>query len=253
MNLSFNPSLVKQYSSSSQKIRVLSENWVLNNGYCPKCGINLSEYENNRPVADFYCGTCNLDYELKSKENKLGDKINDGAYSTMMEKITTKTNPSFFFLTYNKKDLVVHDLMIVPSYLFSEEIIEKRKPLSETAKRAGWTGCNILYEMLPQEAKIYYVQNGLVSSKSKVIDDWNKISFIKDSNVQQKGWILDIMQLINKLPKTFSLSDIYIFENYLKAKHPDNNNIKAKIRQQLQILRDKQFIKFTSRGMYETI
>ena len=42
-------------------------------------------------------------------------------------------------------------------------------------------------------------------------------------------------------------------ENYLKLKHPNNNNIQAKIRQQLQILRDKNFLKFTTRGKYEVI
>ena len=51
--------------------------------------------------------------------------------------------------------------------------------------------------------------------------------------------------------ETFSLNDMYSFENYLKIKHPENNNIKAKIRQQLQILRDRGYLKFISRGKYK--
>ncbi len=51
--------------------------------------------------------------------------------------------------------------------------------------------------------------------------------------------------------KDFLLSEIYQFENYLKLKHPNNNNIQAKIRQQLQILRDKDFLEFSSRGKYK--
>ena len=47
--------------------------------------------------------------------------------------------------------------------------------------------------------------------------------------------------------------DLYNFENYLKIKHPENNNIQAKIRQQLQELRDKGYLKFTNRGNYEVI
>ena len=39
----------------------------------------------------------------------------------------------------------------------------------------------------------------------------------------------------------------------LKNKHPENNFIKDKIRQQLQNLRDKGFIEFTSRGNYKKI
>lgn len=62
------------------------------------------------------------------------------------------------------------------------------------------------------------------------------------------------MQCIEKLDeKKFSLRDLYIFENYLKIKHPENNNIQAKIRQQLQSLRDKGYLKFTNRGNYEVI
>jgi type II restriction enzyme len=41
-----------------------------------------------------------------------------------------------------------------------------------------------------------------------------------------------------------------IVEAYTK-KYPNNNNIQAKIRQQLQILRDKGYLKFTGRGKYE--
>jgi type II restriction enzyme len=44
---------------------------------------------------------------------------------------------------------------------------------------------------------------------------------------------------------------MYVFEQQLYAKHPNNHNIKAKIRQQLQLLRDMSYLKFISRGKYE--
>ena len=54
MNLKLNVSLANGYKSNSQIVRLLTENWVLNNSYCPSCGISpLNEFENNRPVADF--------------------------------------------------------------------------------------------------------------------------------------------------------------------------------------------------------
>ena len=43
------------------------------------------------------------------------------------------------------------------------------------------------------------------------------------------------------------------FEDELKKKHPDNNFIKDKIRQQLQYLRDKGFIEFVTPGHYKKI
>lgn len=72
MNLDFNQALAANYRSPSQIIRVLSEAWVKNNGYCPNCSTQpLSEFGNNQPVADFYCAYCNEQYELKSKKAKL--------------------------------------------------------------------------------------------------------------------------------------------------------------------------------------
>ena len=56
------------------------------------------------------------------------------------------------------------------------------------------------------------------------------------------------MERIKK--QEFSLGDVYAFEGYLKAKHPSNNKVQAKIRQQLQFLRDKGVIEFLGRGQY---
>lgn len=49
----------------------------------------------------------------------------------------------------------------------------------------------------------------------------------------------------------FRLNEIYEWEQLLKTCHPENNNIKAKIRQGLQQLRDKGIVKFLSPGVYE--
>ena len=43
---------------------------------------------------------------------------------------------------------------------------------------------------------------------------------------------------------------MYSFVDQLKARHPRNNNVEAKIRQQLQFLRDKGLIEFISPGVY---
>ena len=53
MNLTLNKKLGENYSNKSQKIRVITENWVLNQIYCPSCGGIITDYENNKPVADF--------------------------------------------------------------------------------------------------------------------------------------------------------------------------------------------------------
>ena len=46
---------------------------------------------------------------------------------------------------------------------------------------------------------------------------------------------------------------MYEFENKLSIQFPQNNHIKDKIRQQLQILRDQNMIEFIGRGLYKKI
>ena len=76
----------------------MSENWVAHNIYCPICGNpHISNLDNNMPVADFSCTYCGEIFELKSKCGNIGNKIADGAYFTMIERITSSNNPNLFF------------------------------------------------------------------------------------------------------------------------------------------------------------
>ena len=65
---------------------------------------------------------------------------------------------------------------------------------------------------------------------------------------------MDVLNCVNKITsQLFTLEEMYRFENVLHIKHPQNNNIKPKIRQQLQFLRDKGFIEFLGNGRYKKI
>jgi type II restriction enzyme len=244
--------IAKLYSSNSQRIRIMTEYWVGNTIFCPNCGSKLTNFRNNSPVADFYCGKCSEEYELKSKNGNMGNTIVDGAYSTMIERLVSNNNPNFFFLTYNKSSFEISNFLSIPKYFFVPNIIQKRKALSPTARRAGWIGCNIVISSIPEFGKIFYIQNGIARSKEEVLEKWNKTEFIKSTqNIEAKGWLLDVLVCVEKIKKAeFSLDDVYAFEAYLKAKHPLNNNVKAKLRQQLQLLRDKGVIEFVGRGRY---
>lgn len=58
------------------------------NLFCPYCGNQyISQFENNRPVADFYCSHCIEEYELKGENGSIINMVNDGAYATMIELI----------------------------------------------------------------------------------------------------------------------------------------------------------------------
>ena len=64
---------------------------------------------------------------------------------------------------------------------------------------------------------------------------------------------MDTLHLVERLDETFTLNQMYAFVEELKLKHPDNNHIQDKIRQQLQFLRDKGIIEFKGHGIYKRI
>ncbi|MFA7663019.1 MAG: DpnI domain-containing protein [Patescibacteria group bacterium] len=252
MQTFFNTTLAEKYKNNSQKIRVLTENWVDDEIFCPACGTNVSNYENNRPVADFYCPKCGEEYELKSKKETMGKKIVDGAYSTMIERLKSANNPNFFFLNYDPIKFEILNFVVIPKHFFVPSIIEKRKPLVESAQRAGWVGCNILMQNIPQSGKIFFIKDKLVQPKELVLTEWKKTLFLREEKeLNTKGWLLDIMNCIETFRgREFLLDEVYKFETELGRKHPENCHIKDKIRQQLQILRDKNYLEFTGRGSY---
>ena len=254
MNLQFDVNLAEHYKSKSQRARVMSESWLHENMFCPCCkNPRLEKFSNNKPVADVYCPKCGEIFELKSKEGVLGPKIVDGEYFTMIERIQSNTNPHLFVLQYSP-EFSVQNFYLVPKFFFVPAIIEKRKPLSQTARRAGWTGCNIFYDAIPRQGKIPVVSNGLPRGAEDVFADYLHAAQLTTDNVAARGWMFDVLNCLNRIAANeFCLDEMYRFESDLQALHKDNHNIRPKIRQQLQVLRDKGFIEFLSSGHYRKI
>ena len=255
MNLQMDLTLAEKYSSNSQKIRVITENWVNHNLFCPYCGnVYINHFENNRPVADFYCPNCSEEYELKSKSGSISNKVNDGAYAAMIERIEAINNPNFFFMHYGKADLRVKNFIMVPKHFFTTNIIEKRKALSANARRAGWVGCNIVLQQIPEEGRIFIIKDEIEQPIEKIISKVKKTSFISEYKLDARGWILDVLNCVNRIPlKHFTLEQVYQFVPELELLHPENHHVRDKIRQQLQLLRDKGIIEFEGRGKYRKI
>ncbi len=254
MNLQFDESVTADYKSASQKIRVMSERWFLSNIFWPCCGNSrVDKMKNNAPVADMRCGNCGEIFEAKSKKNHIGDKIPDGAYHTMIERITGNLNPQLFVMRYSPT-LTVQDLIFIPKFFFTPDIVEKRKPLSATARRAGWIGCNILYQKIPEQGKIYIIRDGVEIGTAKVLRRYKKIEALRTDNLKLRGWLLDVLNCVNEIKsEIFTLQEIYQYADLLQAKHSLNNNVEPKIRQQLQFLRDKGLIEFVGRGVYRKV
>lgn len=244
------PTQTTGYKSPSQRIRVSSEAWVGRAVYCPCCGTEkLLKFQNNKPAADFYCGQCSEEFELKSNRGTIKEKIVDGAYASMMARVSSQNNPNLFLMAYDGQEVM--DFLVIPKYFFTTDTIQKRPPLSPTARRAGWVGCNILLASVPNAGRIFLLQNKTVLPKERVILEWRKTCFLRDELEQKRSWLFDVMHCIDSLnSERFSLSDVYKFERELSQKHPENRHVRDKIRQQLQFLRDKGYIRFLGSGEY---
>jgi type II restriction enzyme len=229
MSLQMNLVLAQGYSRKSQIARVVTEDWFLKNGFCPSCSNDLLGVNNNAQVHDFSCSACSDQFELKSFYGKPPSKVNDGAYDSMMKRVVDTKSPHFFFLGYDQSYVVV-DCFAVSNYFFQSSTIEKRKPLALTARRAGWVGCLIKLDQIPNIGKIKLVENGKLVQRDIVSATWNKTRFLSEQkNIQTRGWTLDVLSCVEKLNTNFSLNELYKFEDLLSAKHPENNHIKDKI------------------------
>jgi len=256
MDLTFDRSLAEDYKSPSQIARVLTESWFENEMYCLNCTSNsLKKLPDNTKVKDFLCPDCQQSYQLKAKSSKFGNKVANSAYEPKVKRIKKGKSPNWAFLEYGRDEYIVENLMIVPSYFMTLDTVEARKPLSEDARRSGWVGSNILLNELPDEARLYVVRDGEVIDRNDVRNSWKKFDFMKEESLTSKGWTKDVLKCVREMgKKEFTLDEMYEFEDKLKELHPENKHVEAKIRQQLQKLRDEGVLEFVDyEGKYRVL
>lgn len=254
MNLNMTPDLGFRYKSPLQIARVISEDWAARNLYCPACKSNkLSQAPTNTRAVDLSCPECGQVFQLKSGRHWNQRKIVDAGYAPMIAAIRSDSVPNLIVMQYTES-WRVQNLLLVPHFFFTETVIERRKPLRSTARRAGWIGCNILLEEIPPEGKLNLVLDGSVKDVRQIRKHFEHIRGLSNLKGDVRGWTLDVLRSVRKLNKAeFALSDIYAYEHALAAAHPSNRNVRPKIRQQLQKLRDLRFLEFVSPGRYRVI
>src|SRR6266571_3422432 len=196
------------YESASQSARVWTERWVKDWVFCPNCGNpRITQYETNRPVADFFCADCSEEYELKSTKAKFGARVLDGAFRAMCARLVADNNPNLLLLNYDLKSFGVTNVFVV----------RDRQP----------------------------------QSKESVLAQWKRTLFLRDEGLEARGWLIEVMNCVDSIGKQeFQLDDVYAFESTLSQLYPNNRHVKQKIRQQLQVLRDRGYLDFVGRGYY---
>jgi hypothetical protein len=93
-------------------------------------------------------------------------------------------------------------------------------------------------------------------NKTTETSDFNEILYGKEDEIANtlNGWTKLVFSVVNSLNKQkFQLSEITVYHDFFKQKYPKNNNIEAKIRQQLQALRNIGLLKFIGHGVYEKL
>ncbi|MBI5675838.1 MAG: restriction endonuclease [Nitrospirae bacterium] len=253
MNLCFDRDKAEGYKSLSQVARVLTEDWAARNLFCPSCKqSSLKTSRDNTKVIDFICSDCSETYQLKSQSKPLGDKVLDSAYGPMIDSIKRNKTPNLFLLHYNSQNYCAENLLIVPRYFLTLSCIEARKPLSQNARRAGWVGCNIVLREIPLDGKIPIIREKKILSPETVRVHYDRFRFLSEKKFDSRGWTADVLKMVRELGKReFSLNEVYDFDEQLQKLHPDNKHIRPKIRQQLQILRNKGILEFRGRGKYQ--
>jgi type II restriction enzyme len=274
MRLEMACEIAAAYTSGAQRARVVTESWGESNLYCPNCSSpKLTWLEPGHPASDYSCPKCNFWFQLKSQKSRIGNQITDGAYRAMMNAIRHDETPNFYFMQYELATWRVKNLLLVPSFAFPPSAIIKRPPLSSTARRAGWVGCNIALNRVPVEARISVVTDSEVLSEKEVREQFRRVKPLKDISVTQRGWTLDVLNIVRRLVNSegraprdpnsgkmgaritrpsdsFTTADVYAFTRELEKLHPDNRHVKDKIRQQLQVLRDLGLLLHIERGIW---
>ena len=243
------------YKSASQRARVGTESWGAENFYCPACeSLRLRSAPRGTPAVDYFCPACESPFQLKSQSKPLGSKIVDAAYSEMKRAILGDRTPNLYILHYDLTAWSVRTLILIPRFAFALSAIERRPPLSATARRAGWVGCNIVLDRIPAAARIPLVEGGRVWPSTSVREAYRRLRPLEKLRVEKRGWTLDVLAALQSLGKReFSLDEAYSLTPGLSALHPDNQHVGPKIRQQLQVLRDMGRVEFLERGKYRLV
>jgi len=230
----------------------MAEAWAAEQLYCANCeSPYLERLRTNTAAKDFSCPKCMAAYQLKCQGHSFGRRIMDSAYEKMVSALRGDENLNLLALQYEKTDWRVVNLILVPRFALPISAIEKRKPLGPGAERAGWVGCNILLDRIPQDARIPIVREGRARTRAEVREAYRRLRPLEKLKAEKRGWTLDVLNVVDSLKKEeFELADVYAHEHTLARLHPENRHVRDKIRQQLQVLRDLGRVEFLGSGNY---
>ena len=95
-----------------------------------------------------------------------------------------------------------------------------------------------------------------IRQQMQILRNGGVLEFLGRGQYRMEGWTMDVLSCIRKLQRepsgnSFTLQEFYDrFESELAQRHADNKHVRDKIRQQMQVLRDKGILEFLTKGRY---
>lgn len=254
MRLTCDLSIAENYRSAPQRARVISERWFSQNCYCLACPSDrLVCTAPNTQAMDFGCDDCGHRYELKTFRRRPAKSLVDGAYSALLARINSGSAPTLCLLERGD-GWQIESLTAIHSCFLTSVVVEQRPALGPHARRAGWIGCNIRLDRIPIDGEIAVIQRGICISKTEVRNRFRRFLPLANVPADQRGWTTLTLSTIRSLAKReFRLSELYEREQSFARMYPGNRHIRAKIRQQLQVLRDLGVLCFVGTGRYHLL
>lgn len=123
---------------------------------CPICNEKaMKKYKINEKSKDVLCEKCMCQIQIKATKNnknmKSSLKLLGAEYKTTC--LSIKENTIHYLIVFYS---VIDDTYTIDKICFidcidiNESCIIPRKPLSSTAKRTGWQGCNLVFNTFKQ-------------------------------------------------------------------------------------------------------
>ena len=203
---------------------------------------------------DFQCPMCAQGYELKSAARAHKSVVQDGGYDSMMRRINAHEAPALMLMHYSPDWTVRRLVAIHPVFLTSTVVKRRQKPHIRPKSRAEYWMCDLDLTRIPMDGKIPVIQDSKVVNPAAVRAAFAASKRFGEIPLQQRGWTGLVLAAIRKLGKDqFTAADINQYADEMHRAYPENNNIEAKIRQQLQVLRDLGYLEFLARGNYRVV
>jgi|TARA_B110000495_G_C22423805_1_gene267929 hypothetical protein len=129
--------------TDKQKLGIFGEELIVKNCICPKCKKKrtLKKLPTNFKCADLICDFCGFLAQVKSSNvkdiNKLPSSVLGAAWKPQEERMNAGIYFPLYLVLVCKKE---YSVFYLASDLQNKEIFVARKPLSASARRAGWQG-----------------------------------------------------------------------------------------------------------------